>query len=257
MSYNQPPPNQGYGGQPGYGQQPPQPGHAGQPAYGQQSQAGYGYPQQHAPQQPAPQQHGGWGNPQQPPPRGNAGKIIGIGVGVLVLAGIGVGAVAMQSGSGGDYKLTTPQTVLGGTFTKDDTRKPPPSQSGNDNGIKNGMSISAAYKSSAGDTLSFGGAYGEVTDPNAVVDQLLNSIKGSNATEQHPAGFDGSVMKCGAIDLTGALKMPFCAWGDDSTTAIVIYAPGVASISSGGSVPSVEAWATTTAKFRNEVRAKK
>lgn len=256
MSYNQPPPNQGYGGQPGYGQQPPQPGYG----YPQQQpgvppQGGYAYPQQ----QPGPQQPGGWGGAPQPQRSGGAGKIVGIVVGVLVLAGVGVGAVAMQSGggSGGDYKLTMPQTVLDGTFTKNDAQKPPPSQSGNDNGIKNGMSVSAAYKNSAGDTLSFGGAYGEVTDPNAVVDQLLSSVKGSTATEQHPAGFDGTVMKCGSIDITGTLKMPFCAWGDDSTTAIVIYAPGVASVSGGGSVPSIEAWAATTAKLRTEVRVKK
>ncbi|MDJ0340129.1 hypothetical protein QMK19_05955 [Streptomyces sp. H10-C2] len=260
MSYNQQPPQQpGYGGQPGYGQQPPQ-----QPGYGQQ-QPGYGFPQQQAPQQGVP-----YGQPQQPgftgypppPPKKNTGKIIGIVVGVLAVLVVGgvVLAAVNKPGSGAAYKLTTPQTILSGSYTRDDSQKPEGGdKTGNDKGIKNAKSVSAAYKNAQKQSLTLFGVYGTITDPNAAVDNLLNEFnkgakgQGGTATEQHPAGFDGTVMKCATLG-AGTVTIPYCSWGDDSTVAVLMFSP---SLESGDTKsPSVTEFAETTAKVRNEVRVK-
>ncbi|MFF7211534.1 hypothetical protein ACFZAU_13505 [Streptomyces sp. NPDC008238] len=273
MSFNQPPPQPGYGGQPGQPQQPPvppgppqQPG----PGYGYPQQptapqpgAGYGYPQQPGPygQQPGPygRQPGAWGAP--PPPRsGGKGKVIGILVGLVVavaLIGGGIVFFMSSSGGGGDYKLTTPATVVDGTYSNS-SQKLAESESGSDQYISNGTSISAAY-TSGGEQIGFGGAYGGIDDPGAAVDKMISAaLAGSAASEQHPAGFDGDVMKCGEKDY-GVFKSPFCVWGDDSTVALLIWSPSPEATGSGTipDAPSVADFAETTAKFRNDVRVKK
>lgn len=272
MSYNQPPP------QPGYGP-PQQPGPYGQPP--QQPAPGYGYPQQPAPPQPGPyagqpggypqqpgpyghpgfpQQPGqpGWGAP-PPPPRGGKGKVIGIVIGVVVgVAVIGGGALALVGASGGgQYKLSMPSTLLDG-YAKDQTATDAMggSQTGSDKGISDGTSVSAAYKKGT-EQLSIGGAYGDVTDPKAAVDAVLQGAfksSAAKATEQHPSGFDGDVMKCGTMDLQTAAA-PYCVWGDDSTVAVVLYVN--ADFTGSTKYPSVSEFAGTTAKIRDEVRVKK
>ncbi|WP_329187896.1 hypothetical protein [Actinacidiphila glaucinigra] len=269
MSFNQPPPQPGYGGQPGQPQQPPVP-----PGPPQQPAPGYGYPQQPAapqtvpgygqPQPPGPygQQPGAWGAPPPPPSSGGKGKVIGIVVGVVVAAAvIGGGIFALSSsggiGGGGDYKLTTPTTVVDGKYSKSD-QKLAESESGSDKYISNGTSISAAY-TSADEQIGFGGAYGGIDDPGAAVDKMISAaLSGSTAAEQHPAGFDGDVMKCGEKDY-GVFKSPFCVWGDDSTIALLIWSPSTEAAGSGTipDAPSVSDFAQTTAKFRNDVRVKK
>ncbi|MGP4000397.1 hypothetical protein [Streptomyces sp. 8N706] len=289
MSYNQPGPYGGppqqpgpYGGppqQPGpYGGQPQQPGPYGQPPQGQppQGQPGYGYPQQGGPVPPQqgygypgqPQQPGPYGQPPQPgyvppPPPGQGGgkgKTIGIIAGIVGVAVIAAGAYFIVGGGGGGdaYKLATPQTVIGGQYTKDDTKKPPASQAVNDKGIEDGTSVTAGYKSGEGQ-LVFAGAYGDVTDPDAAVNAILTDgpFKSSKATEQTPSGFDGDLMKCGEYDL-GLVKTPFCVWGDSSTAALVVWGPQEgATDPSALQPPSVEDWAATTAKLRNDVRVEK
>jgi hypothetical protein len=293
------PPPQGQPGQPGYGypQQPP-PGQP-QPGYG------YGYPQQPPPGQPGvPPQQGyppqpGMPYGQQPgmpmPPQGGGsktGKTIGIIVGSLALVGAIIVAVFFATGGGGSdiaddgpHKLTSPQTVLseykrtGSPGGQTGASKMTPSEM-EESGIDNGTSVSAQY--STVDTtdpntspealtnmkiLQFVGAYGDVQDPEATLDQTFEGAKEETATsgdtqmvgepqEFTPEGFEDALMKCQVMkDTSGSTKpgqptqLPICVWADHSTVAVVF------SIEAAGSAaPSLEKTAQTTADLRNEIR---
>ncbi|MFF3123584.1 hypothetical protein ACFVRD_14705 [Streptomyces sp. NPDC057908] len=299
-----------YGQQPGpYGQQPPQ----GQPGYGypqqapqgvppqQQPQPGYGYPQAQQPgpygQQPPTPPYGGpqyGGQPPFPPaqPKKKTGLIIG-GV-VVAMAVIAGGVYLLTSGGGGSsvaddgktYKLTTPETVLGGTYKKS------PSQGDQDKmtakdvkeaegwGVHNAKSVGAGYTSgdaAAQKMLSFSGVYGDIDDPEKVVDAMFAKLK-SEATKDPdpedrtksefigspkaftPAGFENGVLKCQEakvtdISSTGGGKettMPFCIWGDHSTVTYVMDVD-MAGMMTGKSV-SLDDAANDAAKLRNDVR---
>jgi hypothetical protein len=288
--------------QPGYGhpqQTPPAPP---QPGYGYPQQAptppqGYGYPQQGGPQQPNPYGQQPYGMPQQPQPAGGkkkTGLIIGA---VAVVAALAVGAYFVIGGSGtdiaddGPHKLTTPSTVIGGTYKKDPGSG---SSGGFDDsdrsdfekwGVKNPTEVSASYGSGTGLTkkgLSLSGVYGTIDDPEAVVDAMFAKAKSEAAKDNgdsdtkgtligspetvHPSGLSGGVMKCqiAQIDSSGSssstagvpktIKMPVCIWGDHSTVALV-SSFSVASIASGdgGSIGDA---ADLAAKLRNDVRVK-
>ncbi|QEU94385.1 hypothetical protein CP970_28895 [Streptomyces kanamyceticus] len=318
--YGQPPqaPQPGYGypqqapPQGGYSQ-PQQPGPYGQqpqPPYGQQPQGPYGQ----QPQAP-------YGQVPPPPPGGGSKKTgIIIAVAAVVVAAAVGGYFVFAGGdddkggkkggssnvAGGDsggikddgpHKLTTPANVLG-------EYKTDPSQSGGTNsvdldkaeaaGVKNPKDVSAAYKSGGEENpmaqkiLNFGGVYGDIEDPEGVVDHMFTNAKEKNESsagasggqdvtlvgepkEYKPAGLDGAVLKCqemkvalgGGAGTTGstsgaggskAMSAATCIWGDHSTIGYVV-ATDVASAVSGASVDLDEA-AGTTAKFRGEVRVK-
>ncbi|WP_093800860.1 hypothetical protein [Streptomyces sp. Wb2n-11] len=306
--YGQQPPQ----GQPNpYGQQPPQ----GQPGYGYPQQApppqGYGYPQQGQQQAPygqqppygQPQHPGPYGQqPQYPggmvPPPGAPKKKTGLIVGAVIvaLAVIGGGVYFLTSGGsssvaddGKKYKLTTPAAVLGGEFTGS-----APAAGGGGGmsssdinelegkGIVNPTEASGQYKSGEGATLKsigFSGLYGEIEDPEEVVDAMFaefkkNSDKGAgkpgtlklvgSPEEFTPEGFENGIMKCqdaefvmGEASTTNAglpnsFKTPMCVWGDHSTLAYVSYSD-VASTAIGKAIPLADA-AANAAKLRNDVR---
>ncbi|MCQ4081906.1 hypothetical protein NGB36_15135 [Streptomyces sp. RB6PN25] len=300
MSFNQSPPSP-YGGQqppqpgpqPGYGHgypqggAPQQPNPYAQPPQGQPPQPPqganpYAQPPQGQPPQPplGPSPYGqqpygqqpGWGGQQVPPPppvqKSNAGKIIAIAAAVVVVAGGGL-AFALMGGSSSDqgtYKLSTPSSVLGGKYTQDSSMSSKISsqmggtQTGNDRGISNATSVSQAWKDST-DEVVLAGAYGDVSDPGTAVSTLLSAVGLSSTTDEHPSGFDGSVMKCGSKDM-GLGATPICAWGDGSTVALVMWTPyidpdNLGAASSTPTPPSVSDWAQTTAQLRGEVRVKK
>ncbi|WP_055599045.1 hypothetical protein [Streptomyces aureus] len=315
MSYNQPgpygqqPQQPGpYGQQPGpYGQQPQQPGPYGaQPGYGYPQQAPqgvppqqppYGYPQQ--PQQPGPYgQQPQYGAPQGPggyvphppaPKKSKAGWIIGA---VAVVAAIGVGAYFLLGGGGasvandGPHKLTTPETVLG------EYKKNPGKEGGDRDslkevektGVKNAKSVDASYQVKdasnpiGGKMLSFSGLYGEVDDPEKVVDGVFATIKaeadkdaGKKGEPQlvgspqqfEPAELDGAILKCQqakseadptASTPTPAFTMNICVWADHSTVGFVV--PMDMSGLLTGKSESAEDAAAITAKLRKEIRVK-
>ncbi|MTE19049.1 hypothetical protein F0L17_07875 [Streptomyces sp. TRM43335] len=312
MSHNQPPPQPGpYGGQHpqgGYGH-PQQPGQhpQGQPQPGMgmpPAQPGYGYPQQ--PQQPGygyPQQPG-YGYPQQPgghmppppPGGGGKGKTIGIVVGaVAVVAALAVGAWLLFGGSGGGdiaddgrrYKLTTPETVLGGEYKKaaddGDELDAEDIKEIEGLGVENPQTAAANYE--AGDSpvnqklLTFSGVWGEVEDPEAVVDAMFKVIEekanespgigesGDEGTaelvgepkEFTPEGLENAVLKCQEIKITGDgsseigqnFTIPYCIWGDHSTVAYSVTTD-VASVITGRS-QSLDEAAELVAKLRGDV----
>ncbi|QES06106.1 hypothetical protein DEJ44_11035 [Streptomyces venezuelae] len=319
MSYNQPgpygqqPQQPGpYGQQPGpYGQQPQQPGQYGaQPGYGYPQQAPqgvppqqppYGYPQQG--QQPGPYgQQPPYGAPQGPggyvphppaPKKSKAGWIIGA---VAVVAAIGVGAYFVFGGGGGasvandgPHKLTTPETVLG------EYKKSPDKggQSDDDDftkdaekfGLKNPQRVNASWQVKndanplAGKMLQFGGAYGQIDDPEKTLDGIFENMKAEAAKEKDgktqlvgepkeftPDGLDGALLKCQEIkqktdsgaDSSGLgpkeITLPVCVWSDHSTLGYVMHM-NIADLMAGKG-GSMEDAAAMAAKLRKEIRVK-
>ncbi|MER5968026.1 hypothetical protein [Streptomyces sp. NPDC002057] len=308
----QPPQQPGpYGQQPGpYGQQPQQPGPYGQP---QAPQPGYGYPQQAPqgvpPQQPpygypqgqqpgpygqqpqygAPQGPGGYVPHPPAPKKSKAGWIIGA---VAVVAALGVGAYFVFGGGGGasvaddgPHKLITPETVLteykkmpdkGGTSGDDSLAE------AEKNGVKNAKKVSASYQVEnkanplASKLISFSGLYGEIEDPEKVVDLIFASAKTKaekdaakpdapqlqgSPQEYKPAELDGAVLKCqqakGKADSTSgtpAFSVTMCVWADHSTVGFVVPIDMATALT--GSTGSAEDAAAITAKLRKEVRVK-
>jgi hypothetical protein len=298
MSFNQPGP---------YGQQPPQPGPYGQPPqggpnpYGQGppgGQPGYGYPQQ--PGQPYGQppqggpygQQGPYGQPGMPmPPQGsgNAGKTIAIVVGALVVVGAVIGGYFLfgQGGGGGTvaddgkkYKLTAPQTVAGEyqkARSSSNELNSSDIQQFEDHGVKDPKDVSGSYTSGSGTTakrLTFNGVWGEVDDPEGVLDaafaQLANETKDSQSgggkaelegdpESVEPSGLDGAVMKCQNIKYTpgagASIKSfvsPLCMWADNSTVGWTVVADPSSALT-GESISTDEA-AETAAKVRGDAR---
>ncbi len=290
MSFNQPPPNpygqppQQAGPPPGYGypqqggipQQPQQPAPYGYP---QQAQNPYGQPPQGqgpygAPPQGQPNPYGqqpGWGAP-PPPPKKNTGKVIGIVLAVVVVVGGGIGIAVNMGGGGSDgarYKLTTPQTVA-----TDYTKQPGTDTSSSDSnelsdvpGMTDAKQVQAQYRTSAEKTLTFIGAYGSIGDPESAVDAAFAAFAKEGASGEgnpvgdvqtvHPAGFDGTVMKCQQYqaDSSGTeLKFPLCVWGDSSTIGLVAVADP-AKILTGGTT-SIDEAAGIAAQVRTDTRVK-
>ncbi|CAL9419982.1 hypothetical protein SUDANB106_01850 [Streptomyces sp. enrichment culture] len=321
MSHNQPPPQPGpygqqpqppYGGpQPGYGNPQPGYGHPQQPGMPPQGQPVYGGPQPGYghPQQPGFPQQGGWGQPgypQQPggympppPPGGGKGKTIGALVAVLAVVGLAVGGYFVFSDGGGSdiaddgkrYKLTTPATVLGGEYKKnpEETDEGP---LGSENlkeaealGVSDPESASATYVSGedplSQKLLSFSGVWGEVENPEAVVDAMFAKAEesaredpglgedGNAGTAElvgeprkvSPPGLEGAVMKCQEMKLSGegtselsggSISMPFCIWGDHSTLGYV--ALNDMAVFATGKNFSLDEAAEAAARLRNDVR---
>ncbi|MBT2439233.1 hypothetical protein J7E93_03675 [Streptomyces sp. ISL-36] len=303
----------GQPGQPGpYGQQPGpygQPPQAPQPGYGYPQQAPQGVPPQQPPYGYPQQQPGPYGQPPQQPPYGQApgpggymphppaapkkktGLIIGGAVVALALIAGGAWYFTAGGGAGssiaddGPHKLTTPETVL--TEYK---KKPGSEGSGEKDslkdaqqkGVKNATNVSAGYevKNEANPLgtkiISFSGLYGEVADPEQVVDDVFASIKAEADKDKgkpneptlvgspqayEPAELDGAVLKCqqakseaDAGTSTPAFTMTFCVWADHSTVGFVTPMD-MASMAT-GKAGSPEEAAALTAKLRKEVRVK-
>ncbi|AVH58751.1 MULTISPECIES: hypothetical protein [Streptomyces] len=309
MSYNQPGPYGGQPQQPGpYGQQPqaPQPGY-GYPQQAPPAQPGYGYPQQApqgAPQTPPYGQPGPYGQQPpygqdpygvpQPPAPGGGKKKTGLIIGaVAVVAAIAVGAYLVIGGGGGSdvaddgpHKLTTPATVLSGEYKKSNEADSGGFDSSDlkdaeKHGVKNAKDVHAGYQSGdasnplAGQAINFMGVYGDIEDPEAVVDGMFSELKKSAKDEDEgevvgspkaytPSGLDGAVLKCqeikyktgstGASDGPSEISMPVCIWGDHSTLGVIIHVDTASALA--GKSADVSAAADMTAKFRTDVRVK-
>ncbi|MCN9239456.1 hypothetical protein NGF19_01430 [Streptomyces sp. RY43-2] len=303
--------------QPGYGypQQPPPP--QPQPGYGypQQPQQGvppqqnpYGQPQpsQGMPPQPNPygQQQPQYGQQPPygavPPPPATGGgkkKTALIISGVAVVAAIAVGAYFLIGGGGGSsiaddgpHKLITPATVLDGQYKKGNAESDDGGGLSSSDlkdaekyGVKNATEVHADYQ--AGDEanplamklLKFQGVYGEISDPEKVVDELFAEAKKNAAKDgggevvgspqtYKPSGLDGAVLKCqemkvkqdssgsGAAKGPGEIHVPVCIWGDHSTIGWIIHLSAADAMS--GKSADLQGTAEITAKFRKGVRVK-
>lgn len=313
MSHNQPGPYGGqqpqgqpgpYGQQPGpYGGQPPQGPPQGQPGYGypqqapqgvppqQQPQPGYGYPQAQQPgpygQQPPAPPYGqapyGGQAPVPPAPRKKkTGLIIGGGIVALAVIAGGIYFATSKDDSVGDdgktYKLTTPATVLGGTYKKSSTKGEGEEMTSDDVkefekwGVAGAKQVTGAYTSgeaTAQKMLQFSGVYGTIDKPEAVVDAMFGKMKEGQGKDDegelvgspksyNPPGFENGILKCqeskSKADAGGKqISLPFCIWGDHSTVAIVLNMDMGALMTGKGGV-SLDDAATTAAKLRDDVR---
>ncbi|MEV7196566.1 hypothetical protein AB0N81_32915 [Streptomyces sp. NPDC093510] len=286
MSYQQPGP---YGGPPQQPQQP-QPGPYGQPPQGVPPQQPYGQPAQPY----------GYGQPPQAPygqypgpPQGGGKKKTGLVIGaVVVVAALAVGgyfvydkvSASSVSDDGKTYKLTAPETVLG-SYKKDTSAGDAGGMSSSDladlekQGVRNPKDAHAAYNYGKGATmksLNYSGAYGEIDDPEKVVDAMFAEMEKDSAKsdgglkligspeEFTPDGFENGVMKCqkaeykmgeiGADDegVPNSFQTPMCVWGDHSTVAYATYSD-VAATGSGEEI-SLDNVATQVANLRDDVR---
>ncbi|AZM53235.1 hypothetical protein DMA15_12055 [Streptomyces sp. WAC 01529] len=331
--YGQPPqaPQPGYGypqqapQQPGGYSQPQQPGPYGQvPPQAPYGQAPYGQAPGQAP----------YGQVPPPPPGGGKNRTGLVIAAVAVVAAAAVGGYFVfaggdddkgggknsgssnAAGGGGDesglkddgpHKLTTPETVL--TDYKKD-----PGRSGGMNstdldeveaaGVKNPKDVRAQYQSGSKDNplamkvVTFGGVYGDIEDPEGVVDHMFTNAEkeaedgttGANGSGQKvtlvgspkkftPSELDGAVLKCQEmkVSLGGAagstagsttgstagssgpsgpseMSAATCIWGDHSTSGYVVVTDMASALS--GQAADLDEAATTTAKFRGEVRVK-
>ncbi|MFI2613564.1 hypothetical protein [Streptomyces sp. NPDC018584] len=264
MSYNHPGP---YGGQP---QQPyAQPG-------------GHGQPQQPAPYGPYP-------TPQQ-----GGGKKTALIIGaVVVVAAAAVGGYFLFAKSdsssvaddGRTYKLTAPATVLG-SFKKAGGSGGGGGMSSSDledlekRGVSDPKDVHAAYRYGEGaamKSLNYSGVYGEVADPEKIVDAMFaetekNSMNGSDGgmkligepEEFTPDGFENGIMKCqkaeyrmGSVgtddgDVPNSFQTPMCVWGDHSTVAVAVYSDAAATRA--GEDIALRDVATQVANLRDDVR---
>ena len=215
---------------------------------------------------------------------------------MAVVAAIGVGAYFVFGGGGssvaddGPHKLTTPATVLGeykkAASGDDSSMSDKDVKDAEKHGVKNAQGVGAEYQ--AGDTktnplavkyLKFMGVYGEISDPEKVVDGMFAEMKKNSSKDNTDTGelvgspqsftdrFDGAVMKCqetkikndtpSSGETTSAPKemsMPVCIWGDHSTLGIVI--PVDLATAMTGKTADLQGAADTPAKLRSEVRVK-
>lgn len=213
------------------------------------------------------------------------------------MAAIAVGAYfVVGSGSSGSsdvaddgpHKLTTPATVLteykkseeagGGGFDASDVKK------AEKHGVKNAKDVDAGYV--AGDEsnplsqnmIQFMGVYGEIDDPEKVVDAMFADLKDEATKDSDdgelvgspksytPSGLDGAVLKCQETKLKNdeasgdtaagpsSISMPVCIWGDHSTLGVIINIDMANAMAGKGA--DLSAAAELTAKLRKEVRVK-
>ncbi|MFF3642368.1 hypothetical protein [Streptomyces sp. NPDC002564] len=322
--YGQPPqaPQPGYG----YPQQAPQPGYG----YPQQAPQGpYGQPQQPGPYGQPPQppygQHAPYGQVPPPPPGGGKKKTGIIVATVAVVAAAAVGgyfllaggdddksgkdggssSVADGGGGGGGIKDDGPHKLIAPDTVLTDYKKDPARSSGLNSvdldkaeaaGVKNPKDVQGQYQSGSKDNpmaqkvLTFGGVYGDIEDPEGVVDHMFTNAKEKNAASggsgesvelvgepkaYEPAGLDGAVMKCQEmkVDLGGGagtsgstagstagssgpskMSAATCIWGDHSTLGYVVTTDVAGALA--GTPADLDEAASTTARFRGEVRVK-
>ncbi|MFE7412189.1 hypothetical protein [Streptomyces laurentii] len=274
--------------QPGPYGQPQQPNPYGQPAPPQQP-GPYGQPQQ--PPYGAPQGPGGYdGMPPAAPKKSKSGVIIAAAAGVVALA---VGAYFLIGGGGGSnvaddgaHKLITPATVLG-EYKKStkDSSSPEDKESlkaAEKEGVRNATEVQASYEVKneanplAGKMLSFNGLYGEIDDPEKVVDSIFAFVKTKSTegkgedgtgelqgepTAYNPPELGDAVLKCQQSKTkadpaagTPAFTINFCVWADHSTLGIVVPLDMGSVLTGKGGSP--EDAASLTAKLRKEVRVK-
>ncbi|MFJ4532311.1 hypothetical protein [Streptomyces nigrescens] len=180
--------------------------------------------------------------PPPQPPKGSAGKVLGIigaVAGVLVVGGV-VAAAAHSGGGGGSagkpfagpkYKITVPQSLVGGKYslTKDVSQQMG-AQVPSD-GV-NAHDVRAAGGQYTGGTKSLvvSGIYGTMNDPEEGIDHMINGMTKSPGVEvavgekNFTPTSGGEPLTCG-VDVKRVagqkVTVPFCAWGTSSTTGTV------------------------------------
>ncbi|PCG85740.1 hypothetical protein CIB93_12530 [Streptomyces sp. WZ.A104] len=245
----------------------------------------YGFPQQ----PPGPPQQGGWGQPgipagggpgaggwppqgPQPPRRTKTGLIVGIAVGALLVAGGIVFGVTQLADKGSDlvypkaeYELLVEKQLLDGEFslTQDlSETEGKEIEETPDASIRDANAIVAQYGSDKGGVLVLSGMHGRLASPGFMRGKIMEgAAEGDGAKlvvppkKFTPAGYDITI-ECQVVQSkegVGVANIPMCAWGDDSTAAMVALIRPESILKSPRSIDLAEA-AAETAKVREEAR---
>ncbi|MER8188426.1 hypothetical protein [Kitasatospora sp. NPDC094015] len=173
--------------------------------------------------------------------------VSGVGAMVLLvgaLAGCGDGApsshaTAVAAGGSvaaapGSLRLTAPETLPGGyraqSPAKVSTDHPADSQPAGYESFDGSMV--AKYTADVGGVLTIGGAWGTITDPDAVAASAITAMQSPRGTwtvpltdvdAQDPNDPQGR-LKCG-VSTEGLLVAAVCLWGDHNTTGVVSFPP--------------------------------
>ncbi|MDX3095173.1 hypothetical protein PV417_11565 [Streptomyces sp. ME19-03-3] len=243
-----------------FGQLPPSPGDTEQP-----DSVGVPGLSRQPLEQPGPHspQSGAQGVPCPPLSPKGKGKVIAAVAGAVVAAAVITGGIfALLAGGSGDYTLSMPATLLDGRFTKFShaadqraaTAENPPDLDG-------ATAVLGDYRNGSMSVLVWG-AYGDFSDPKAVLDTVVTSFTAEGAApgsegprEVHPSGFDGDIMKCGTLGTLATISLPYCAWADDSTVAFMMNLN--ADPTGATKSPSLTEWADSTTRIRTELRVRK
>ncbi|GAA1179501.1 hypothetical protein F4556_004814 [Kitasatospora gansuensis] len=225
--------------QPPYGQ-PQAPQFGAPPQFGQAPQ--YGAPQPPYGQQPQPYGQPQFGGPMPEQPKSRTGLVIGLVVGAVVLVGGGGLVWALTSsdspvGAGssttGKFKLAAPATLPGGYTLKTSKDAPgDPKESGKGYSSYDGGLVATYVKGKdATDSLTIGGSWGTITDPEAITKQVNKQAAGlSTLTWKTPlASVDakdakdaGGKLSCGVASSSG-IEIPICLWANHSTAGSVTF----------------------------------
>lgn len=195
-----------------------------------------------------------------------------------------------QNGGGGDeqnpggitddgkqYKLTTPETLVGGQYKKLQGNEVSPSDlkasdkqlldsaKVTDPTALRGLYFNGPATSSNSKTAIYFGAYGDVADPEASVDSVFAFVTQQIAAQGisqmvgtpevvQPSGFENGIMKCQKAkgkNLGGEEgEEVVCVWADKSTVAMLSHSDG----STPGNVVELTTAAQLTSDVRNEIR---
>lgn len=163
--------------------------------------------------------------------------VVGVVVGVLVLGGGGFAAYKfLGSAAAGSYKLSAPQTLAGG-YTQKSAKSAPadPAKSASLGSDITAMSASYANDADPGDTITVGGDYGKLGDPDKAISNFSSQMTQSGATWTTPltsysggSNKDDATLKCGVLDfkIPGAPDaggQSVCIWASHSTIASVSF----------------------------------
>ncbi|MEU2389483.1 hypothetical protein [Streptomyces sp. NPDC007369] len=228
------------------------------------------------PAQPYPGQAPWWQPPAGPPQRkSRPWLVIGIiaaAIAVISVLKVSADAASRASGAGfpkAEYRLTVPQTLVGGTFELDQDL----SQSQGEAVLKDTYSSKvrnprpAVGQYTSGSparpgVLVLSGMYGQFKDPADARRKLLvgaADAKGATlavpARDITPAG-SGITLSCQVLtyqDNGAASALPMCAWADENTSAAVGLVTPETAQQAPGAVDLGEV-AETTLKVRAEAR---
>ncbi|MEU8354276.1 hypothetical protein, partial [Streptomyces sp. NPDC048845] len=220
------------------------------------------------------------------PPTGGGsgrGRTVGIVVGAVVAVAAVVGGAVLFTGGGpaeddGPHKLTTPQKVAEEFDRqgagKDDSDLPAGEKDSLQAlpGVTDPHPVQAEYQTASKKQMLLTGVWGEVENPEQVIDAMFVVIQKS-AEEQgdvevlgspesvEPDGLGSAVMKCQKFKTTvddpdvpiDHAELPVCIWADSSTVGGVMVMDPVALIAGKADVEGV---AETAAEVRADARVK-
>jgi hypothetical protein len=197
--------------------------------------------------------------------------MVAVGAGVFFLTGSGSGAE-----DNGPHKLTTPTTVAS-EYQRQGAGKDDSTMSSSDKeelqqipGVADAHPVEAEYATDSKKQMLLTGLWGEVEDPEKVVDAMFVVLQKAAADqgdtepvgapqEMEPDGLDSAIMMCQKFKVTNddpstpvkSTEIPVCIWGDSSTVGGVMELDPLAAVAGRA---DLEQTAHTAAEVRRDAR---